>query len=77
MYECMELIIIYLTGPMSVETWTRLLYAFMAVEVSSHVGVGALLGSTDETPKTMKTVISKLEHQSGIKLKCLRTDNGT
>lgn len=37
MYKCMELVVIDLIGPMSIETWTGLLYTFMAVEASSHV----------------------------------------
>jgi hypothetical protein len=37
MYEHMELIVIDPAGPMSVETWSRMSYVFMAVEASTRM----------------------------------------
>jgi hypothetical protein len=65
-YKCMELIVIDLAGPMSIETWSGMSYVFMAVEASTRMGVAELMVSKDETPEA---TVAKLECQSGIKLK--------
>jgi hypothetical protein len=40
------------------------------------LGIGELLESKTEAAETLKTVVVRLERQSGKKLKCLRTDVG-
>ena len=73
----MELIVIDLTGPMSVETWTGMLYALVAVKASCRFGVGELLKSKDEAAEALKWIITMLERQSGKLLMKLHTNNGT
>jgi hypothetical protein len=77
MYKHMELVIIDLAGPMFIETWSGMSYVFMAVEASTRMGVAELMVSKDETPELLKATVAKLEHQSGIKPKQTRSDNGT
>jgi hypothetical protein len=57
MYECMELIVIDLAGPMSIETWSGILYVFMAVEASTWMGVVKLMVLKDETPEILKAML--------------------
>jgi hypothetical protein len=75
-YEKMELIVVDLSGPMSVKTWTEKAYAFVVVEMNSRLGVGELLNDKTESAGTLKTVVAMLERQSGKKLKRMRTDVG-
>jgi hypothetical protein len=53
-YEKMELIIVDLSGPMSVATWTGKACAFVAVEINSQLGIGELLETKTEASKTLK-----------------------
>jgi hypothetical protein len=73
----MELIIVDLAGAMSIDTWSGMSYVFMAVEASTRMGVAKLMVLKDETPEISKATVAKLEHQSGVKLKQMRSDNGT
>jgi hypothetical protein len=72
-----ELVVVDLTGPMSVETWSGMSYAFIAIEINSQMSFRELLASKDEVAETLKTIIVKLECQSGIKTKQICSDNGT
>jgi hypothetical protein len=72
----MELLVVDLSGPMSVTTWTGKAYTFVAVEMNSRMGIGELLERKTEAAETLKTVVMRLERQSGKKLKHLRTDVG-
>jgi hypothetical protein len=76
-YTPMELIVVDLTGPMSVEMWSGMSYMFIAVEMNSQMSSGELLASKDKVAETLKTIIVKLEHQSSIKTKWIRSDNVT
>ena len=76
-YEKMDLLVVDLTGPMSVETWSGMSYALVAIEASCRFGVGEPLKTKDETAETLKTTVTQLERQSGLKLKRIRSDNGT
>jgi hypothetical protein len=60
-YEKMELIIVDLSGSMSVTTWTGKVYVFFAVEMNSQLGIGELLESKTEAAETLKTVVVRLE----------------
>jgi hypothetical protein len=70
-YEKVELVIVDLSGPMSVATWTGKAYVFIAVEMNSWLGIGELLETKTEAAKTLKTVVVRLEQKSGKKLKQL------
>jgi len=76
-YSKMELLVIDLTGPMSVPTWDGFLYALVVVEVSCHYAVGHLLRDKNETEPTVRNIVTMLERQSGLKARRLRNDNGT
>jgi len=76
-YFKMELLMIDLTGPMSVSTWDGFLYALVVIEVSCHYAVGRLLHDRDETGPTVRNIVAMLERQSGLKAHRLRSDNGT
>jgi len=76
-YSKMELLVIDLTGPMSVPTWDGFLYALVVVEVSCRYAVGRLLRDKDETGPTVRNIVAMLERQSGLKARRLRSDNGT
>ena len=75
-YSKMELVVMDITGPMSVETWTGRAYAMVVIEASFWFGVGRLL-EKEEVASTLKDVVAMLERQSGLKLKRMRSDNGT
>jgi len=66
-YSKMELLVMDLTGPMSVPTWDRFLYALVVVEVSCCYAVGCLLCDKDETRPTVCNIVAMLEQQSGLK----------
>ena len=76
-YKKMELIIMDLTGPMSVQTWSGMLYALILVEAHSRYRVGQLLKlkDSDTISDTLKVTITMLECQLGVKVKKIRTDN--
>jgi hypothetical protein len=76
MYKCMELVVVDLASPIPVETWSGMSYVFIAMEASSRMGVAELIVSKDETPEILIATVAKLERQSGIKLKRMRSDNG-
>jgi hypothetical protein len=57
----MELIVVDLSGPMSVDTWTGKAYVFIAVEMNSQLGIEELLETKTEAAKTLKTVVMRLE----------------
>lgn len=67
-YEKLELVVVDLTGPMSVETWTGMSYTLVAVEASCRFGVGELLKSKDEVGEALKGIVARLEHQANCKL---------
>jgi hypothetical protein len=60
-YETIELVIVDLSGPMSVTTWTGKAYVFIAVEMNSRLGIGELLESKTEAAETLKTVVMRLK----------------
>jgi transposase InsO family protein len=76
-YPLMGLVIMDLTGPMSVETWSGMSYVLVVVEVSCRFGVGRLLAAKDEAYGELVLILTWLERQSGKKCKALRSDNGT
>ena len=73
----MECVVVDLTGPMSVVTWTGKCYTLVAVEVSSQLGVGNLLTRKDEAAKALKTIIARLERQADKKIVNICLDNGS
>ena len=75
-YSKMELLVMDLTGPMSVPTWDGYLYALVIVEVSCRYSVGHLLKKKEDTGTIVHNVIAMLKRQSGLKARCIRSDNG-
>ena len=57
----MELLVMDLTGPMSVPTWDRYLYALVMVKVSCQYPVGCLLKKKEDTGTAVRNVIAMLE----------------
>jgi len=76
-YSKIELVVMNLTGPISVPTWDGYVYALVVVEVSCQYPVGHLLKSKEKAGGAVKDVIAILEHQSGLKVKRLRSDNSS
>jgi hypothetical protein len=68
-YSKLELVMMDLTGPMSVPTWDGHLYALVVVEASCHYPVGRLLKSKDQAGKEVRDVIVMMEQQSGLCVK--------
>ena len=76
-YDKMECVVVDLTGPMSVATWTGKHYVLVAVKVSSRWGVGDPLTTKDKAAKALKTIIARLERQANKKIVNIRSDNGS
>ena len=76
-YLKMELVVMDITGPMSVETWTGHTYAMVIIEASCQFRVGRLLVKKEEVASTLKKVVVMLERQLGLKLKNMCSDNKT
>jgi hypothetical protein len=76
-YPKMGLLVVDLTGPMSVGTWTGMLYPLVVVECSCRFGTGKLLTKKDDTYNALILIITQLERQSRKKCQILRSDNGT
>jgi len=74
-YGKMELVVMDLTGSISVPTWDGYVYALVIVEVSCRYPVRCLLKSKEEAGGTVRDVIAILEHQSGLKVKRLQSNN--
>jgi len=70
-YNKMELVVVDLTGPISVPTWDGYAYALVIVEVSYQYPVRCLLKSKKKARDTVRDVIAILKHQSGLKIKKL------
>ena len=76
-YKKMDLVVIDLTGPMSVPTWLGMSYALMVVEASCHFPIGRLLKAKSEAAAAVKEIVTMFKRQSGKKLKKMRSDLGT
>ena len=76
-YSKMELIVMDLTGPMSVPTWDGFLYALVIIEVSCRYPVRRLLRNKDETGTAVCDILVMFERQSGQKICRLCSDNGS
>jgi hypothetical protein len=72
----MGLLVVDLTGPMSVETWSGMSYASVVVEASCRFGSGELLASKDDAYGMLTRTVTRLERQSGEKCWVIRSDNG-
>ena len=66
-----------ITGPMSVPTWDGFLYALVIVEVSCRYPVGRLLRTKEDVGVTVRDVLAMLERQFRLKVRHLRSDNGS
>jgi len=73
----MELVMMDLTGPMSVPTWDGFLYTLVVVKVSCQYPVGRLLRTKEDTGVAVCDILTMLERQSGLKVYHLHSDNGS
>jgi hypothetical protein len=71
----MGLLVVDLTGPMSVETWSGMLYASVVVEASCRFGSGDLLALKDDAYGMLTRTVTRLERQSGEKCQIIQSDN--
>jgi len=60
-YDKMELVVVDLTGPISVPTWDSYVYALVVIEVSCRYPIGRLLKSKEEAGDAVRNVIAMLE----------------
>jgi len=65
--QVIELLIVDLTGPMSVSTWDGYLYTLVIVKVSFHYVVDYLLKKKEKASIAIQDIIAMIEHQSGLK----------
>jgi hypothetical protein len=73
-YERMDLLVVHLSGPMSTPTWTGKTHVLIPVEMNSGLSIGELLATKNNTAEALKTIIRRLERESGQKLKRIHTD---
>ena len=66
-----ELVVMDLTGPISVPIWNGYIYALIVIEVSCRYPVGHFLKSKEEAEGAVRDIIAMLEHQSRLKVKRL------
>ena len=76
-YSKMELVIMDLTGPISVPTWNSYVYALIVIEVSYWYSVRHFLKSKKEAGDAVRDMIAMLECQSGLKVKRLQNNNSS
>ena len=76
-YSKIELVVIDLTGPMSVPIWDSFLYALVIIEVSCCYPVRKLLHNKDKTGTAVHDILVVLERQSGQKVCHLHSNNGS
>jgi hypothetical protein len=74
-YERMDLLVVHLSGPMATPTWTGKTRVLIAVEINSGLSIGELLATKNDAAEVLKTIIRRLEHESGQKLKGICTDS--
>jgi len=63
-YSKIKLLVIDLTGPMSVPTWNGNLYAFIVIEISCCYPVRRVLKSKEEVGTAVHDIVLMLECQS-------------
>ena len=73
-YERGEVLVMDLSGPMSVEIWTGMKYAFVALDISSQKGFGEILKKKEDAPNLVKNVVALTEHHSDRKVRVIRTN---
>jgi len=61
-YSKMKLLIMDLTGPMSVSTWDGYLYTLVVMEVSCYYTVGYLLKKNEKASIIIQGIITMMEH---------------
>ena len=76
-YTKMKLVVMDITGLMSVPTWDGFLYALVIVKVSCRYPVGRLLCTKEDIGVTICDVLAMLERQSRLKVCCLCSNNGS
>jgi hypothetical protein len=74
-YKRMDLLVVHLSEPMATPTWTGKTHVLIAVEMNSSLSIGELLATEDDAAGVLKTIIRRLERESGQKLKRICTDS--
>jgi len=74
-YSKIELVIMDLTGPMSIPTWDGFLDVLVIVEVSCCYPVERLLYTKEDTGVAIHNMIAILKRQSGLKVHCFWSNN--
>jgi len=65
----MDLVVVDLTGPISMLTWSGMSYALMVVEMSCCFPIGRLLMAKSKAAAAVKEIVTMFKRQSGKKLK--------
>jgi len=61
-YSKMKLLIMNLTGPISISTWDEYLYVLVVMEVSCYYTVGYLLKTNEKASIVIQGIIAMMEH---------------
>jgi hypothetical protein len=64
-YKRIDLLVVHLSGPMSTPTWTSKTCVLITVEMNTGLSIGELLATKNEATEVLKTIIRRLEHESG------------
>ena len=75
-HERMDLLIVHLSGPMSTPTWAGKTRVLVAVEMGSQLSVGGLLETENDAAGALKTIVMRLEKESGRTSNKIHTDTG-
>jgi len=70
-YGKIELVVMDLTGLISVPTWDSYVYALVIIEISCRYPVEHLLKLKEEARDAVRDVVAILEYQSRLKVKIL------
>ena len=76
-YDCLELVVIDLTGFISVAIWDGHTYTLVVVETSCYYFVGRLLKSKKEARLAVRDIIAMLERQLEVEAQQFGSNNGS
>jgi hypothetical protein len=57
-YERMDLLVVHLSGPMSIPMWTSKICMLIAIEMGSGLSIGELLATENDAAEALKTIIA-------------------
>ena len=76
-YSKIELLVIDLTGPISVPTWDRYLYTLVVVKVSYCYIVSYLLKEKEKVSIAIWDIMAMMKYKSGLKAYQLQSNNSS